>query len=165
MTIVLSSFNSFSFSSISNWVFWFFRFSTLQSRSGRRLVCAAFSAAGSSGANNDVNPYEVIIFLRFYLSSERDFWEHPLINKYGCGSIKSCGLFVGSWGKRSWGVWYDQGSLRKKAQGCREERWWSCCSWSMTNYDLFWNKVFVFFYKPSFVAEGWYLLLFTFFYL
>ncbi|KAH6826524.1 Chloroplast J-like domain 1 [Perilla frutescens var. hirtella] len=38
----------------------FLRFSTLQPRSAKRLVCAAFSAAGSSGANSDANPYEVI---------------------------------------------------------------------------------------------------------
>ncbi|KAL8539012.1 hypothetical protein ACS0TY_000861 [Phlomoides rotata] len=38
----------------------FLRVSSFQPRSGRRLVCAAFSAAGSSGANSDVNPYEVL---------------------------------------------------------------------------------------------------------
>ncbi|KAK6136083.1 hypothetical protein DH2020_030188 [Rehmannia glutinosa] len=36
------------------------RFSRLQPLSGNRVVCAAFSAAGSSGANSDVNPYEVL---------------------------------------------------------------------------------------------------------
>ncbi|KAL3649692.1 hypothetical protein CASFOL_006095 [Castilleja foliolosa] len=37
-----------------------FRFSKLQSLSCNRVVCAAFSAAGGSGANSDVNPYEVL---------------------------------------------------------------------------------------------------------
>ncbi|XP_057778743.1 protein CHLOROPLAST J-LIKE DOMAIN 1, chloroplastic isoform X2 [Salvia miltiorrhiza] len=38
----------------------FLRFSTFQPRSSRRFICAAFSAAGSSGSNSDVNPYEVL---------------------------------------------------------------------------------------------------------
>ncbi|KAI3458732.1 hypothetical protein Pfo_015395 [Paulownia fortunei] len=38
----------------------FLRFPRLQPMSGKRAVCAAFSAAGSSGANSDVNPYEVL---------------------------------------------------------------------------------------------------------
>ncbi|XP_042000076.1 uncharacterized protein LOC121749568 [Salvia splendens] len=38
----------------------FLRFSTLQQRSGKGLICAAFSAAGSSGSSSDVNPYEVL---------------------------------------------------------------------------------------------------------
>ncbi|KAL8050387.1 hypothetical protein ABFX02_06G078900 [Erythranthe guttata] len=38
----------------------FVRFSRLQPISSNRVVCAAFSAAGGSGANGDVNPYEVL---------------------------------------------------------------------------------------------------------